>query len=175
LHSAASGHGISRTHFLPASSITKDTKAKSQVLFPKNNRNRQKQHLVLTTGLGNPPAVVVRNGKIIRFGSRPVHKPNALLVGGPNTDLTHQPTGCARFGKTCSVQSRVLLFRWFYLWLHLHILLVIAQDGQWYVTAFFGCTGSLYRTIIERHTLGQILEMSAPGAFTICCLASWAI
>ena len=40
--------------------------------------------LVLATGLGNPPAVRLWTGKTVRFGSRPVQKPDPELIGGPN-------------------------------------------------------------------------------------------
>jgi hypothetical protein len=39
---------------------------------------------VLATGPGNPPAVRVCTGKTVRFGSRPVQKPDPELLGGPN-------------------------------------------------------------------------------------------
>jgi len=40
--------------------------------------------LVLATGPGNPPAVPVRTGNTIWFGSRTVQKPDPLLLGDPN-------------------------------------------------------------------------------------------
>jgi len=40
--------------------------------------------VVLATGPGNPPAVRVWTGKMVRFGSRPVQKPDPELLGGPN-------------------------------------------------------------------------------------------
>ena len=40
--------------------------------------------LVLATGPGNPAAVRIRTGKTVRFGSRPVQKPDPELFGGPN-------------------------------------------------------------------------------------------
>jgi len=43
--------------------------------------------VVLATGPGNPPAVRVRTAKTGQFGSRLVHEPNSLLLGGPNPDL----------------------------------------------------------------------------------------
>jgi len=41
-------------------------------------------HIVLGTGPGNPPAVRVWTGNTVRFGSRPVQKPDPELLGGPN-------------------------------------------------------------------------------------------
>ena len=42
--------------------------------------------VVLATGPGNPPAVRVRTGKTVRFGSRTVQKPDPQRLGGPNPD-----------------------------------------------------------------------------------------
>jgi len=36
------------------------------------------------TGPSNPPAVLVRTGTTVQFGSKTVRKPNPLLLGGPN-------------------------------------------------------------------------------------------
>jgi hypothetical protein len=40
-------------------------------------------HLVLATGPGNPPAVRVRTGKTVRFGSRTVQKPDPQHLVNP--------------------------------------------------------------------------------------------
>jgi len=40
--------------------------------------------LVLAMGPGNLPAVQVWTGKTVRFGTRPVQKPDPELLGGPN-------------------------------------------------------------------------------------------
>ena len=42
--------------------------------------------LLLATGPGNPPAVRVRTAKTVRFGSKPIQKPDPLHLGGPNLD-----------------------------------------------------------------------------------------
>jgi hypothetical protein len=41
---------------------------------------------VLAPGPGNAPAVRVRNTKTVRFGSKPIQKPDPLHLGGPNPD-----------------------------------------------------------------------------------------
>jgi hypothetical protein len=47
--------------------------------------------VVLATGLGNPPAVWVWTGKMVRFGSKPVQKPDPLCLGGVVTRTGHKP------------------------------------------------------------------------------------
>jgi len=42
------------------------------------------QSLVLATGPGNSPAVGAWTGKMVRFGSRPIHIPDPELLGGPS-------------------------------------------------------------------------------------------
>jgi len=43
-------------------------------------------HLVLATGLGNPPAVRVRTGQMVPFGCRTVQKPDPQCLGDSNPD-----------------------------------------------------------------------------------------
>jgi len=42
--------------------------------------------LVLATGPSNQPAVRVQTAKIVRFGSKPIKKPDPLHLGRPNPD-----------------------------------------------------------------------------------------
>jgi hypothetical protein len=43
--------------------------------------------VVLATGPGNPPAVLVGTGKTVLFRSRSVQTPYPLLLAGPTSDL----------------------------------------------------------------------------------------
>jgi len=58
--------------------------------------------VVLATGPGNPPAVLVWIGKTVLFGSRPIQKPDPELLGGPNPYL-YQST--CWFWRVCLDQS----------------------------------------------------------------------
>jgi len=88
---------------------------------------QMREHLVLEKRSGNPPAVRVRTGKIVRFGSRTDQQPDPQPLGGQARTSTRQPAGFAGFGYTCRFQSPVLCFCFFYLWLHLDTLLLIAK------------------------------------------------
>jgi len=58
---------------------------------------------VLATGPGNPPAVRVRIANTVRFGSKPVQKPDPLHLGGPNPDLYPSTRGFCRVWLDLSV------------------------------------------------------------------------
>jgi len=49
-----------------------------------NRLGEARKCIVWAMGPGNPPAVRVWTRKTVRFGSRPVEKPDPLLPGGPN-------------------------------------------------------------------------------------------
>jgi hypothetical protein len=71
--------------------------------------------LVLATGPGNPPAVRVRTAKTVRFGSKPVQKPDPLHLGGSNPDPYPSTRGFCRVWLDPSVPIsgsgiRVILF-----------------------------------------------------------------
>jgi hypothetical protein len=69
--------------------------------------------LVLATGPGNPPAVRVRTGKTVRFGSRTVQKPDPQRLGGPNPDPYLSTRGFCRVWLDPSVPISGSVFRVF--------------------------------------------------------------
>jgi len=69
--------------------------------------------LVLATGPGNPPTVRVWTGKTVRFGSRPVQKPDPEFLGGPNLYPYPSTRGLCRVGLDPSVPVSGSPFRVF--------------------------------------------------------------
>jgi hypothetical protein len=69
--------------------------------------------VVLATGPGNPPAVRVRTGKTVRFGSRTVQKPDPQRLGGPNPDPYLSTRGFCRVWLDPSVPISGSVFRVF--------------------------------------------------------------
>jgi hypothetical protein len=69
--------------------------------------------LVLATGPGNPPAVRVRTGKTVRFGSRTVQKPDPQRLGGPNPAPYSSTRGFCRVWLDPSVPIPGSVFRVF--------------------------------------------------------------
>ena len=92
-----------------------------------HNRASLEIHLVLATGLGNPPAVRVWTAKTSRFGSRPVQKPDPLTLGGPNPDPYPSTRGFRRVWLDPSVPISCSAFRVSHLWSHLDTLLLIVK------------------------------------------------
>jgi len=71
--------------------------------------------VVLATGPFNPPAVRVQIAKTVRFGSKPVQKPDPLHLGGPNPDPYPSTRGFCRVWLDPSVPIsssgiRIILF-----------------------------------------------------------------
>jgi len=69
--------------------------------------------IVLATGPGNPPAVRVRTGKMVRFSSGTVQKPDPQRLGGPNPDPYPSIRGCCRVSLDPSVPISGSVFRVF--------------------------------------------------------------
>jgi len=69
--------------------------------------------IVLATCLGNQPAVLVWTGKTVRFGSRPVQKPDPQLIGGSNPHLYPSTRGLCRVWLYLSVPISSFHFRVF--------------------------------------------------------------
>jgi hypothetical protein len=57
---------------------------------------------------------------------------------GPTQTNTSQTAGVAGLGKTCRFQSLDLFFGFFYLWLHLDILLLITKYYLLHTVVLFG-------------------------------------
>jgi len=68
---------------------------------------------VLATGLGNPPAVRVRTGKMVRFGSRTVETPDPQRLGWANLDLYQSTRGFCQACLNPSVPISGFVFRVF--------------------------------------------------------------
>jgi len=69
--------------------------------------------VVLATGPGNPPAVRVRTGKTVRFGSRTIQKPDPQRLGEPNPDPYPSTPGFCRGLLDPSVPISGSVFRVF--------------------------------------------------------------
>ena len=69
--------------------------------------------LVLATGPGNPPAVRVRTGKTVQFGSRTIQKPDPQRLGGLNPDPYPSTRGICRVWLAPSVPISGSVFRVF--------------------------------------------------------------
>jgi len=136
---------------------------------------RTKIYKVLATDPGNPPAVWDWSGKTDRIGCRTVQNPTCCFLAVQTGPRTPRPVGMDGCGRTCQVQSPVLRFGFFYLWLHSVILLLIAKYWLWYCTFIFWCIDNLYIANRERDALCPILLTSVNRASTIDRLASWAI
>ena len=82
---------------------------------PNEGLKRNVHDVVLATGPGNLPAVRVWTGKMVRFGSRPIQKPNPQLLDGAHPDPYPSTWGFCRVWLDPSVPVsgsgfRVFLF-----------------------------------------------------------------
>jgi hypothetical protein len=99
--------------------------------------------LLLSMGLGNPPAVGVWTTQTGLFGSRPVQKPDPLTLGWWN------PATYPFTWKICQgwldpwVPISSSRYRVSYLWSHSDMLVLIVRYWHWYITVHFDVLGTV--------------------------------
>jgi len=131
--------------------------------------------LVLATGPGNPPAVVIWTTKMGSFDSRPVQKLKPLIHGGLNPDLYPSTCWFRWVWLDPSVPITGSAFWVSYLWSHSDMLLTILRNWHWYIKVYYRCIGRL--SVQNEQTDGpdDILKMGVIGASTIVGRVSWVI
>ena len=111
-------------------------------------------------GPGNPPAVWVWTRKTVQFGSKPVQKPDPLLLGGPSPDPYPLTRGFCLVWLDPSFPISASAFRVFLLLSYSDILLLIVKDRCLYISVIFELVGTLWNANNMRYAPYLILKMS---------------
>ena len=132
-----------------------------------------KMQVVLAMGQGDPQAVRIRTAETVRFGYKPVQKPDLLHIGWPNPNPYPSTHGFLSVWLSLSIAISGSSFRGFLLMVTFRYPIANRKYWHWYIIVLFWCIGCLYNQKQVRHATCPILKMRVNGESLIFGLASW--